>query len=232
MSDSEDAGSDGSQQRLHRPSLSRKMRRSIRKVKKSIQKMTVDDGEEETKPIHVVPERLAALSIRTGFSRNEICKIYRAFKQHCPGGAATPNDLRPAYAKLFPLGDSTKYAQVVFNTFDTNKDGLVSFGDFLTGLSLIVKGTAEEKLSWIFGLYDMNGDGHITRHEMLFIVSAIYEMVRTSQTIQRAVNRHVDRLFEKMDLNKDGVISREEFMTSCMNDQSICTQLTVFDDLW
>lgn len=110
-----------------------------------------DDGEEEIKPIHVVPERLATLEIRTGFSRDEICKIYRAFKQHCPGGAATPNDLRPAYAKLFPLGDSTKYAQVVFNTFDTNKDGLVSFGDFLTGLALIVKGNPEEKLSWIFG---------------------------------------------------------------------------------
>lgn len=232
MSDSEDAGSDGSQQRLHRPSFSRKMRRSIRKVKKSIKKMTEYDEEEEPKPVHVVPERLATLAVRTGFTRDEICKIYRAFKQHCPGGAATPNDLRPAYAKLFPLGDSTKYAQVVFNTFDTNKDGLVSFGDFLAGLALIVKGNTEEKLSWIFGLYDMNGDGHITRHEMLFIVSAIYEMVQTSQTIQRAVNMHVDRLFEKMDLDKDGVISKDEFMTCCINDQAIRAQLTIFDDLW
>ncbi|XP_048507327.1 neuronal calcium sensor 1 isoform X2 [Athalia rosae] len=219
MSDSEDAaGSDGSQQRLHRPSLTRKMRRSIRRVKKSIKKITEDDNDEEsTKPVHVVPERLSTLVLQTGFKRDEICKIYRAFKQHCPGGAATPNDLSPAYAKLFPLGDSTKYAQVVFNTFDTNKDGLVSFGDFLTGLALIVKGKPEEKLSWIFGLYDMNGDGHITRHEMSFIVSAIYEMVQTSQTIQRAVNKHVDKLFEKMDLDKDGVISRDEFMACCIN---------------
>ncbi|XP_024941700.1 hippocalcin-like protein 4 isoform X2 [Cephus cinctus] len=191
-----------------------------------------DFYDEGPQPIHVVPERLAALVERTGFSKDEICKMYRAFKQHCPGGAATTNDLKPAYAKLFPLGDSTKYAQIVFNIFDKDGDGVVSFADFLVGMASIVRGSADQKLSWIFGMYDLNGDGHITRHEMLAIVSAIYEMVQNSQTIHRAVTRHVDRIFEKMDLDKDGVISKEEFMTSCKNDLTICDQLTIFDDFW
>lgn len=65
--------------------------------------------------------------------------------------------------------------------------------------------------------YDLNGDGYITRKEMLVTVSAIYEMMHNGRTIQRMVDRHVDKVFEKMDADKDGVISQEEFMNSCKN---------------
>lgn len=56
---------------------------------------------------------------------------------------------------------------------------------------------------------------------MLVIVSAVYEMLHNGQIIQRMVDRHVDKVFEKMDIDKDGVISQEEFMNSCKNVQSI-----------
>ena len=109
------------------------------------------DYEADEKSPRVIPECLDALSKRTGFSKEEIRRMYRAFKQHCPGGAATINDLKLVYAKIFPLGDSTKYAQIVFSKFDKDKDGLISFGDLIAGLTCIVKGTTEQKLSWIFG---------------------------------------------------------------------------------
>jgi len=35
----------------------------------------------------------------------------------------------------------------------------------------------EEKLRWTFSLYDINGDGFITREEMTDIVTAIYELM-------------------------------------------------------
>lgn len=65
--------------------------------------------------------------------------------------------------------------------------------------------------------YDLNGDGCITRQEMLVIVSAIYEMVQNAQTIQFVVNKQVDRFFEKMDADRDGIVSREDFMSGCKN---------------
>ncbi|KOC68308.1 Kv channel-interacting protein 4 [Habropoda laboriosa] len=175
--------------------------------------------DDEKQPPYIFPERLSSLTCQTGFSKDEIRKLYRAFKQHCPRGAVTTNDLKPAYAKLFPLGDPAKYTQIVFNTFDKDRDGIVSFGDLLTEISLIANGDVDEKLSWIFRFYDLNGDGYITRKEMLVIISAIYEMLHNGQTIQRMVNRHVDKVFEKMDVDKDGVISQEEFMNSCKNVQ-------------
>ncbi|KAK1136089.1 hypothetical protein K0M31_000658 [Melipona bicolor] len=211
-------------------SLSLKMQRGFKKMKKSIQKITetsmsvqphcvfVENMQnDEKQPLYIFPERLSSLMYQTGFSKDEIRRLYRAFKQYCPRGAVTTNDLKPAYAKLFPLGDSGKYAQIVFNAFDKDRNGIISFGDLLNEIALIINGDMDQKLSWIFKFYDLNGDGYITRKEMLVVISAIYEMLHNGQIIQRIVNRHVDKVFEKMDIDKDGVISQEEFMNSCKN---------------
>lgn len=226
-------------------SLSLKMQRGFKKMKKSIQKITETSTsvqphcvfvenmqDDEKQSLYIFPERLSSLMYQTGFSKDEIRRLYRAFKQYCPRGAVTTNDLKPAYAKLFPLGDSRKYAQIVFNAFDKDRNGIISFGDLLNEISLIINGDMDQKLSWIFKFYDLNGDGYITRKEMLVVISAIYEMLHNGQIIQRIVNRHVDKVFEKMDIDKDGVISQEEFMNSCKNDSIIQKQLAVFNQFW
>ncbi|XP_033310347.1 calsenilin-like isoform X5 [Bombus bifarius] len=173
-----------------RISLSLKMQRSFKKMKRSIRKITETSTsvqphcvfvenmqDDEKQPLYIFPERLSYLTYQTGFSKDEIRKLYRVFKQHCPKGAVTTNDLKPAF-------------------------------------------------------YDLNGDGYITRKEMLVIMSAIYEMLHNGQIIQRMANRHVDKVFEKMDVDKDGVISQEEFMSICKNDSVIQKQLAIFNQFW
>lgn len=65
--------------------------------------------------------------------------------------------------------------------------------------------------------YDLDGDGCITRPEMLAIITATYEMVHDTQTNQPAIKIQVDRFFEKMDADRDGIVTREEFMSGCKN---------------
>ncbi|XP_018050536.1 PREDICTED: hippocalcin-like protein 4 [Atta colombica] len=224
-------GSKDNCEALRRPSLSIKMQRSLKKMRKSIQKITENIQEDDKHSLYMFPEQLFTLTWRTGFSKDEIRKLYRAFKQLCPRGCATFSDLKPAYAKLFPLGDSTRYAQIMFNNIDRNGDGIVNFNDLLKVLTSIINGNVDQKLSWIFEFYDLNGDGCITRQEMLTIVSAIYEMMQNAQTIQSIVNQQVDKFFEKMDANRDGIISREEFMNGCKNDAIIYNQLFLFNKI-
>ncbi|KAK3094608.1 hypothetical protein FSP39_003993 [Pinctada imbricata] len=95
--------------------------------------------------------------------------------------------------------DSHAYAHFVFNTFDQDRNGCINFEDFVMGLSVLSRGTLQERLQWAFTLYDINGDGLITKDEMLDIVSAIYEMMgRFSEpsTDETTVRDHVNKVFQ------------------------------------
>ncbi len=67
------------------------------------------------------------------------------------------------------------------------------------GLSVLARGTLHEKLQWAFNLYDINGDGIITREEMMNIVSAIYDMMgKYSEPMidEHTAKDHVDKVFQ------------------------------------
>ena len=66
------------------------------------------------------------------------------------------------------------------------------------GLSVLSRGTLHEKLQWAFSLYDINGDGIITKDEMLDIVTAIYAMMgKFAEPCfdEQTAREHVERIF-------------------------------------
>ncbi|KRT80712.1 HLH domain-containing protein [Oryctes borbonicus] len=137
------------------------------------------------------------------------------------------------YAQFFPQGANTsQYAHYVFNTLDQDHSGLISFEDFVQNLSILSRGSLDEKLRWTFNLYDINGDGYITREEMTDIVSAIYDLMgKLAEPCidEDTVKEKVDRIFQKMDKNQDGVVTFEEFLECCHKDKDISTSMAVFD---
>lgn len=55
---------------------------------------------------------------------------------------------------------------MIHSPYITNEFCFSSLKDFLRSLSQASRGTVQEKMRWIFGLYDLNGDGYITKAEM------------------------------------------------------------------
>lgn len=197
----------------------------------------------EQRMVRYRPEGLDELCRLTKFTRNELQVMYRGFKNECPNGVLDEDTFKNIYSQFFPQGDSSCYAHHVFRTFDRERCGLVTFKEFVTGLSVLLRGSQHEKLMWTFRLYDVNGDEIVTREEMCAVVSAIYDMIHSSSSSssssppshvmpmdqRTSTIQHVDQLFQKMDLNRDGVISLEEFMEACIKDDNITSSLTVFE---
>lgn len=63
----------------------------------------------------------------------------------------------------------------------------------LVTLSTLLRGSIYEKLRWTFKLYDVNGDGCITRSELAEIVVAIHELMgrRASQVKARHASKPI-----------------------------------------
>ncbi|KAK8397654.1 hypothetical protein O3P69_004438 [Scylla paramamosain] len=134
--------------------------------------------------------------------------MYRGFKQECPTGVISEETFKEIYGKFFPLGgqpedgtgrNSAMYAHYVFGTMDHDGSGTITFGDFIMGLSVLLKGTLQERINWIFNLYDINNDGYITKEELVDIVTSIYDLMgeQTSPAIDDGTPvDHVERIFE------------------------------------
>ena len=133
------------------------------------------------RPTRYKPDTVDQLSRETQFSKEEVKALYRAFKQECPSGISDEETFKEVYQKIFPLGDSSKYAGLVFKSIDQNKTGTVTFGQFLDFLSLLSKGSVEEKILWTFTFYDVNKDGFISRDEMLKVTIKTREGTLKSQ---------------------------------------------------
>ena len=60
----------------------------------------------------------------THFTKDEVKSLYRAFKQECPTAILDEETFKEVYENIFPLGDASKYASLVFKCIDKEETGL------------------------------------------------------------------------------------------------------------
>ncbi|XP_056625709.1 Kv channel-interacting protein 1-like [Triplophysa dalaica] len=192
------------------------------------------DDELELSVVCHRPEGLEQLLAQTSFSKKELQVLYRGFKNECPCGVVNEETFKHIYSKFFPQGDASTYAHYLFNAFDSSHNGSIKFEDFVAALSILLRGSTTEKLQWTFNLYDINQDGYINKEEMTHIVKAIYDMMGrfTYPALKTDTTKHhVDAFFQKMDKNRDGVVTLDEFILSCQEDENIMRSLQLFENV-
>jgi neuronal calcium sensor 1 len=179
-------------------------------------------------------DQLSHLQQASHFDVTEIKQWHKSFNQDFPSGSISREEFQRGYREMFPFGDATTYADLVFSLLDRDRNGKIDFSEFLLALSVTTRGKLVEKLEWTFLLYDLNHDGFISRAEMLRIVDAIYRMVGDSVPMREdetTPEKRVEKLFTLMDKDHDGRLSRQEFIEGCQKDPLICQALNIYDRL-
>ncbi|XP_031511350.1 calsenilin isoform X2 [Papio anubis] len=189
------------------------------------------DGELELSAVRHQPEGLDQLQAQTKFTKKELQSLYRGFKNECPTGLVDEDTFKLIYAQFFPQGDATTYAHFLFNAFDADGNGAIHFE---VGKTCFLPTTVTKQLKPSHTQCDINKDGYITKEEMLAIMKSIYDMMgRHTYPILREDTpaEHVERFFQKMDRNQDGVVTIEEFLETCQKDENIMSSMQLFENV-
>ena len=75
----------------------------------------------------------------------------------------------------------------IFKFFDRDGDGVINFIDLVSGLSVLCKGTQEEKIIYAFKGYDLHNNEYISRDELRSMFKAYFhlsmELVRAARQL-------------------------------------------------
>uniref|UniRef100_A0A915IE44 EF-hand domain-containing protein n=1 Tax=Romanomermis culicivorax TaxID=13658 RepID=A0A915IE44_ROMCU len=127
-------------------------------------------------PTWIPPENLDVLCSTTNFSRKELQFLYRNFKNHSHRGYISLERFKMIFGHFFSRGDSSGYAALVFNAFDVDRDGNLTFQEFVDVSSKLLRGSTEEKLEWIFRLYDVDDKGYLSENDLENVVNCIFHL--------------------------------------------------------
>ncbi|CAI8046577.1 Neurocalcin [Geodia barretti] len=96
-----------------------------------------------------------------------------------PNGHLTVDEFKNIYSSFFRTVTLRSLPSTCFVPL-TLTTRTIDFREFICAhLRDSSRGKLEDKLRWAFNMYDLDGNGFITKQEMLEIVRAIYRMVGT-----------------------------------------------------
>lgn len=102
--------------------------------------------------------------------------------------------------------------QALMAYYDTNKDGGISYGEFLQGIREPMSERRQALVQQIFAMLDKNGSGSITRADIenCYRVESSPDFISGAKTKQEVLENFLNN-FDLAQKSKDGVITKEEF---------------------
>jgi len=193
-------------------------------------------GSKNGKPV-LREEDIFHLMESSGLDRNQVEDHFNGFKAEHPDGRMNKKDFKEMMTKALPKKDCKKMEKHVFRVYDTNNDGFIDFVEFMVVYYVMADGSPEEVLLKIFRIFDINSDGFISKKEMSRLIKDMYGMIRTECPEKASKDMIAKTAFAEMDKDIDGKISKDEFITACLNQEEFsrilalkCVDIFVQDD--
>jgi Ca2+-binding EF-hand superfamily protein len=165
---------------------------------------------------------LAAIAKDTNFSREELMVLHENFhaaaKESPDDGTSVINkeQFQAILQKSNIQSTNQGFLEELFHAFDKNNSGTVNFVEYCTGVSVMLKGTTEEKLKLSFEIYDQDKSGKISQTEMMQVLHNMNVSLKAAEASSKGftdedIQAFVTKIFAECDLGGDGYLSFSEF---------------------
>lgn len=168
---------------------------------------TVGGQDESAKIIEIRQNRRVALqefNDDNKFKPESIKKIYKRYQSFDknPNGLVNYNE----FCDIFQV-EASPIIEKLFSMFDKEKSGEIDIKEFLISLSNFTGASKDERLRFAFLVFDEEGNGVISKVELMRILKANH-----MATSDAEVKRKAETIMSQADKDGDGVITFDEFV--------------------
>jgi len=163
----------------------------------------------------------------SGFSENDIHFARQTFFRDCPNGRCSKQKFltfirksclqktmgfKIPFVKLFQnYRQSKRFFSMMFDIYDRNHDGELDFDEYLYALSAITGANRLRTIETLFSFFDVHKQGYIIQEDFNSRKKLAARFLGQYKTGIKD-NLLYEEAFNTMDLDKDGRISKEEFI--------------------
>jgi Ca2+-binding EF-hand superfamily protein len=124
-------------------------------------------------------------------------------------------DFFKLYKELYPHKENTKdFLELIFDAFDKDKNGFITFPEFLIAVSLSGQNDPEKKLRLAFSIYDYNNNGLLEKEEMEAIITGLKGL---ADDVDKEKFNELNNL-NNWDKDRNGCLTEDEFTTYILSE--------------
>lgn len=172
-----------------------------------------------------IEDRYKALAEKSHFDFDDVemlNEIFQLLKSKKGPGKGTLERVafRDILMTSFKMSDDMMMDRIVLGLSTTHDyDSKITFEEFVTGMSIFMRGNLEEHIDFGFRVYDcLKRDGFITREEMHQLLGNTIVTSPSEEDTEEMIRDLIELLIKKMDHDKDHRISKEDFAKSARED--------------
>ncbi|RZC33532.1 NADPH oxidase 5 [Asbolus verrucosus] len=164
---------------------------------------------------------------RTGFDRGSLDRLEQLFRQT----VGNEKEIRREDFKKIVISKNPFFTERVFQIFDKDNSGSISLQEFLDAMHQFAGQSPDDKIRFLFKVYDLDGDGLIQHKELQHVMRACMEE-NGMQFSEEQIDDLTVAMFEDADTNNRGAITYEALKNQLEKHGGLLENLSISIDRW